>query len=209
MFEGARWLSYTLSRRVSGLHGRFRVAETSERSNDLTARWNQKWNAYVPVTHFLRGDALHWIRLHSLPESKQYPDTDGEGAMILSRHRAVLADLLAAQGSQNILVIGQDYDWNDSGAFSFRRLMPTSWPWRAVQPEVDGSTFYIWVAEKQLDELDDLLAAVAEGDARAIITNATLDWMYVPYEGGMDITLSSPKERDAIASRYADWLPND
>ena len=209
MAGAVRWFIHVMSRRVSGSHGKFGVAEKSERASGLSFLWDQKWDNYVPVTHFVRGDAQRWIRLHSLPASKQYAETDGERAEILKRHKMALADLLEPQGNHNVIVIGQDYDWNDSGAFSFRRLMPTSWPWRAVRPEVDGSTYYAWVVEKQLSDLDDLLIAIAEGDARAIITNLSLDWMYVPYDGGMDITLPSRRERDAIAARYADWLPKD
>jgi hypothetical protein len=51
----------------------------------LDALWAQRWPRTPPVGHLLRD--LHrdrWVRFHSLPDSKRYPDSLEEYATILA-----------------------------------------------------------------------------------------------------------------------------
>ncbi|MEV0349322.1 hypothetical protein AB0H88_26390 [Nonomuraea sp. NPDC050680] len=54
---------------------------------------------------------------------------------------------------------------------------------------------------------DLLLRAVADDDcASVIIMDTDLRRLYLPYDGGADVILASPQERDALKNAHADWL---
>jgi hypothetical protein len=55
--------------------------------------------------------------------------------------------------------------------------------------------------------LDPLLRQVAEDViANALVADVGLRWLYHPYDGGMDVILSSSGERDALRDRHRQWL---
>jgi len=55
--------------------------------------------------------------------------------------------------------------------------------------------------------IDDLLRAVAdETMAEVFLTDVGLRRLYHPYDGGADIIVSTPDERDRLRRRHSDWL---
>ena len=57
----------------------------------LSALWQRQWPACPPLADDLKR-AYHdrWVRFHSLPGSKRYPDTDAEYDIVLHRYNTVL-----------------------------------------------------------------------------------------------------------------------
>jgi hypothetical protein len=54
--------------------------------------------------------------------------------------------------------------------------------------------------------LDPLLRRVADDVDITLFTNATVDWIYAPYDGGADVIARTAKERAALEAKYASWL---
>ncbi|WP_440357023.1 DUF3885 domain-containing protein [Melissospora conviva] len=55
--------------------------------------------------------------------------------------------------------------------------------------------------------LDALLRKVADDViANVLIADLGLRWLYHPYDGGMDVLMSSNAERDALRERHRYWL---
>ena len=60
----------------------------------LESTWHQKYPECQP-----RGEVLRqvykdrWVRFHSLPKSKRYPENDSEYKIMLERHNALLNEL--------------------------------------------------------------------------------------------------------------------
>lgn len=60
----------------------------------LLAVWEQRWPGSWPEADKLRGlFPDRWVRFHSLPGSKRYPDTEAEYEILLDRHHGVLVEL--------------------------------------------------------------------------------------------------------------------
>jgi hypothetical protein len=52
-----------------------------------------------------------------------------------------------------------------------------------------------------------LLRRVADDVITNVVPADTgLGWLYHPYDGGMDVIMSSSAERDALRDRHRDWL---
>lgn len=57
---------------------------------DLLEWWKENYGKYAPLGHVLRFQkAEHWVRIHSLPKSKRYPQTNEEYDILLQRHNEV------------------------------------------------------------------------------------------------------------------------
>lgn len=68
---------------------------------------------------------------------------------------------------------------------------------------------HAYVSHLRLDSgmLDPLLRSVADyyiGDV--VFAPATFDWLYRPYDGGVDVFLPSAEEWDQLSRTHADWL---
>ncbi len=196
------------------LGGGFRQSESSARATLLTDLWAAQWPDEEPIGYLLRGNhADRRVRFHSLPESKRYATTVEERAEILRRNHIVLGDLLAGSGGTRIRIIGEDFDVSDNASGQLKKHLPGAWPWRKYlepddyEPGEDFRFRYFWVSSiESVDELDELLALVADNACRFIVTDAELTWIFAPYDGGSDVILPSSAVRDELAFKHRGWI---
>ncbi len=66
--------------------------------------WSKHLPDAPPLAHILRQTYQpRWLRIHSLPESKRYPETEAEYAELLFRHNTVATEVLGV-GSPCFLI---------------------------------------------------------------------------------------------------------
>ena len=74
----------------------------------ILTNWQQSFPGCEPVAHHLRvAFPDRWVRFHSLPHSKRYPEDEAEYAMVLERHNRVLGELV--QNGEIIALLTTDY----------------------------------------------------------------------------------------------------
>ncbi|MGW6733237.1 DUF3885 domain-containing protein [Streptomyces sp. NPDC055013] len=57
----------------------------------LSALWQRQFPKGPPIAHELRAAySDRWVRFHSLPDSKRYPESEDEYAIVLHRYNTVL-----------------------------------------------------------------------------------------------------------------------
>ncbi|WP_449353770.1 DUF3885 domain-containing protein [Streptomyces malaysiensis] len=62
----------------------------------LTELWQRRRPGRPAVVHLLRGPYRDvWVRFHSLPGSKRYPENEDRYAVVLERHNTILDELFA------------------------------------------------------------------------------------------------------------------
>ncbi|OLZ44673.1 hypothetical protein BS329_35780 [Amycolatopsis coloradensis] len=181
--------------------------------DDLSALWQQQWPGCPPLSHMLnRAFPDRWVRFHSLPESKRYPDHDAEYDVVLHRHNSILDELFQGQDIRIITT-----HWSDDPepqAMSPRRArqLPGARHWRSLLDDEDDTDpryahLYVDRTTWQPGLLDDLLRDVAdEVVADVMITNLSVDRIHAPYDGGADVLLPTTAERDIVKRRHIDWL---
>ncbi|NNM45647.1 DUF3885 domain-containing protein [Knoellia koreensis] len=198
--------------RLRGLAGDSQRPERSERAAQMTKDWDRVWGGVPPrAWHVGRGQSDRWVRFHSLPGGKRYADTSAEYAEILARHRTLLAALQGETGSRNLLVIAVDFAHRDLASGRSRRALPTAWPWRRFEePDDPDAPVYCWVKEGLTsEELDAVLISAADDVGQFVICAESLAWLYIPYDGGVDVVASSREGRLELESRFRAWLPGD
>ncbi|MFB9907664.1 DUF3885 domain-containing protein [Allokutzneria oryzae] len=179
----------------------------------LLRLWEQRWPLCPPIAHELKSAYPdRWVRFHSLPKSKRYPDTEAEYAVVLGRYNTVLDELFHGK---DVYVITPD--WSGTAHPGQRpddhaRWLPGARHWVSVpigdDPEEPYYThLFVSRITWRRGEVDELLRAVADDAiAEVIITDVDLHRIHHPYDGGADVLLTTSAERDQVRSRHADWL---
>jgi hypothetical protein len=182
----------------------------------LSQLWDRKWPECPPFAHWLPGHYPdRWVRFHSLPESKRYPDSEAEYAIVLDRHYTVLSEL--NPGSDLLIITAE---WTDTPETTPQRwprrseVAPTSRHWRTLIEEPDEepdfrsyTQLYAEARPWQPGTIDILLRAVADDEINGVLLGPPdLGWLYHPYDGGADVILSTRAERDELKARHHTWL---
>ncbi|MEV0895751.1 hypothetical protein [Actinoplanes sp. NPDC049802] len=179
----------------------------------LSALWDERWPGRSKLPYELRSIPDRWVRFHSLPRSKRYPETEAQYKIVLARHNTVLADLA---NDSAILVVTVSYsdsrDSYESRSPQTLAVHPDAVYWTSVcmddEPDLE-SWMHLHVSRERWTPgcLDTLLRHVVdEVVANVVIADPDLRWLYHPYDGGMDVILPSATERDALRHRYHEWL---
>lgn len=175
---------------------------------ELTELWQRRWADCPPVAHELRGPYRDvWVRFHSLPGSKRYAEGQEEYAVLLDRYNTVLDELFAGT---DVYVITPE--WTPAPGVPSRRRVADHWRSLLVQddPDPDFRTYcHLFAVRRPWRRgcIDDLLRDVADyRTAGVLITDTRMLRIHHPYDGGADVFLGSPEERDRMRDRHADWL---
>jgi len=183
-------------------------------TSTLSTLWQRRWPTASKLPYELRGLRDQWVRFHALPDSKRYPATNAEYRTIMARHNTILAELVA---ETTVLVVTAGYSDAAEPERPFRcpetvTAHPGATYWTsACTGEEPGfeSWIHLYVSEVPWTQgsLDTLLRQVADDIiANVLVADPDLRWLYHPYDGGMDVLLSSTTKRDALRDRHMDWL---
>jgi hypothetical protein len=184
----------------------------------MLSLWHKHFPDAEPVAHWLR-DAFRdrWIRFHSLPGSKRYPEGMDEYTIIFTRHNGIMSELTDSNRKIVLLTTGYSEtaepvrnqpEWNS--------LDPAAEPWRSIpMHELENDTYdepnywHVFASERdwQPDSLNPIIELVAdEHVANVMIVSSDCQWLLHPYDGGMDLILESPTIRDHFKSLHQNWL---
>ncbi|MFI6865296.1 hypothetical protein [Nocardia sp. NPDC050406] len=175
--------------------------------SDLSELWQRQWPRCAPLAPQLKlAYPERWVRFHSLPASKRYPEGADEYAVVLDRYNTILDELFSGQdiyvvtcawsnlpepdtqGTHHWMSICDDPTEPDPEFTSYTHLFATRTAWRR-------------------GTLDELLRAVADDTtAGVMITDLTMTQIHHPYDGGADVLLPTTSERDSLGQRYSEWL---
>ncbi|MGW1215418.1 DUF3885 domain-containing protein [Streptomyces sp. NPDC002499] len=185
---------------------------------ELAVLWRDRHPSVPPLAHTFRSTYPDvWVRFHSLPGSKRYPESEDEYAILLHRYNTVLDELFTGR---EVYVVTMDWSLTPTGPAGYphrQRLHPTGVRWwtesEVDDPDPEFHTHFRLYADLrpwQHGCADALLHAVADDTlADVFVTDPELRRIHCPYDGGADVVLTTPAERDALRERHADWLPRN
>lgn len=181
----------------------------------LAALWHDLRPECAPLAHTFRGSyADRWVRFHSLPGSKRYPETAAEYATVLERYNTVLDELFVGT---DVFVMTMDWAAPPDGVCVPAErgvLHPAGVRWWTRQDRDDPDAEFhldthLYVDRRPWERgcIDPLLRAVADDVlGQVYVTDTELRRIHHPYDGGADVILTTPKERDRLRGLHTDWL---
>ncbi|MET7715153.1 hypothetical protein [Streptomyces sp. NPDC005407] len=184
---------------------------------ELLARlWQERRPSGPPVAHTFRSTyADRWVRFHSLPGSKRYPESEDEYAIVLDRYNTILDELFAGT---DVFVVTMDWSNTPTGPAGYptprQTLHPDGIPWWTESEQDDPDPEFHAHTRLYADRrpwergcVDELLRAVAdEALVEVFFTDAELRRIHHPYDGGADVVLTTTAERDRLRSQHTAWL---
>jgi hypothetical protein len=186
----------------------------------LNTYWQQQYPDMWPLAYnFKELYKRRWVRFHSLPESKRYPENEAEYDIILERHNSVI-DYLNSSQPNTLLLISSEWDGlaiPNRFRSHLLKLDPNAICWKSLamstlHGDEDNSTYqHLYVSEWTWRKgvFDPVLRLVANDVvANVMIVNISGKWLYHPYDGGADIILASSEARDILRDKYKLWLSN-
>ncbi len=174
--------------------------------DEFTRWWKAQFGEVPPLGYMLReGFPSRWLRTHSLPESKRYPESASEYEELLRRYKAVAEAVLGEDGRPWVATVLWETTTSDRLAFP---KLPGVTLARAmtVQPDEDGPVGTVYVGHQAPQ--DTALRAVADDQFRAIWASESTGEVFAPYDGGADLVVRSAERADALRGAFASWLPS-
>jgi len=185
-------------------------------SQDFQRYWEQHYPECPPIGHYLReAYADTWFRIHSLPDSKRYPETAEEYREVLRRHNALLMDLIG-KGSRYVLITTgysespkplQTYQQLSFLVSDSRRLF--SVPKHELEGDPEPYYWHFFMANRTWREHSqvELLKLIADNViSDVLMVGLEPPCIYHPYDGGADVFVASTSIRDRKKEKYASWL---
>jgi hypothetical protein len=184
---------------------------------EIASVWSNKWANILPMAEKLKERYPdRWVRFDTLPNSKRYPDNEDEYTTILNRHDSLLKRL----GDGDILSVISCEWTNDPSVHSLHdsiraNIISDSTYWQTFKDD-DGadpefqSYRHIYISKLAVgsDAANALLRAVAANEISGVIFAPNdFDWLYHPYDGGVDVITATQNDRDELRKQFQNWLP--
>jgi hypothetical protein len=179
--------------------------------------WNRCFPNCEPLGHRLReAFADRWVRFHSLPQSKRYPETEAEYAEVLIRHNAILGELTSPSGQ--VVLVTTGYSESPVPTRSYPEMEafdPGAVPWRTlamhdIEAGFDKPSYwhlFARIREWHPGAFDPLIRFVADDVvANVLVIAPDCRWVLHPYDGGMDVIAESPEARRRLRASHLAWL---
>lgn len=175
--------------------------------------WSLTYPNSFPVSYLFRHYwSERWFRVHSLPESKRYAETEEEGLLLLDRQNTIISDILD-NASDIYIVTDANYLEETSDEDSISKFTFTSLPafdLHLVNPkEYEKDQMFKPVFTKQVwekNKFDAVLKDIAEDKLRAFFLSVENQCIIAPYDGGIDFILKDTETRNKLKAKYSTWL---
>ncbi len=177
--------------------------------------WKNEYPESYPINHELKYIySDRWLRIHSLPESKRYAESDFEYNIILNRQNQLINDLIG-EGTEFFISIGlYTGDTNNNnyteltgyGDFYKTQTIDLS---KARPLEYDEETYFEIYIKKEFwksESKNNILKAIANDEIRAMFICPSKKCIVAPYDGGVDIIVDTTEKRNELKEKYRNWI---
>jgi hypothetical protein len=182
--------------------------------------WANNYPNIPPINHlFKRLLKDRWLRIHSLPESKRYAETDEEWAILLERQNTVFADLMPI--NEEICIVSGIFSNEDTffekdifdtlpyhKTLNFKELDALDMFKLSGDWYDEGMTFTPCFAEEIYapNKFDSILKSIANDEWRLFFLDPKSSNIIAPYDGGVDIIFGDEGPLSIFKKKYENWL---
>ncbi|QKF82606.1 DUF3885 domain-containing protein [Halarcobacter ebronensis] len=162
----------------------YKLRANTEQTKNYKNWWYENYKRTAPVVYQIKDIyPRRHLRIHSLPLSKQYAETDDEKKEILYRHNQIASEVLG-DNAECIVFIPKKYLQYDD--FKINSMI-----WKS-------NSFNNYLLEIADDKIE-----------FPLIVSLKTQNIYAPYDGGMDLFIINLTEKEKFIQKYWDWLPRE
>ncbi|MFY8067222.1 MAG: hypothetical protein RSE15_01500 [Flavobacterium sp.] len=177
--------------------------------------WNSNFNQTIPLSYLFK-EVYHerWLRFHSLPDSKRYPESDIEMNIILQRYNQIFSEIY--NENEEIYLVHTNITHNDekfellnfhpelnfkkSCSFKLEMYFPNDFDNDAI--------LEVFVSRKcwNLISYNEILKEIVNDISRFFFISLDSKIIVAPYDGGIDIILKSETDKAILTKKYKNWI---
>lgn len=170
--------------------------------------WHSSFGDSLPAGFLCRKPlADRWLRIHSLPESKRYAETDTERSELLHRQNAVATYVLGEGARCELLItrFGEKPEWSPSEELPLNGKVPE----HVLSAGDDGDElqFFALPTVWKSNAFNELILAVADDRTGPVLfADIQRRCIYAPYDGGADLFFPTRSDADVARAKFQGWL---
>jgi hypothetical protein len=176
-----------------------------------------------PINHLLKVFYTdRWLRIHSLPDSKRYAETDEEWETLYNTQNTILNDIFKEDeifylfvgiysSSSKSIVEDPAIDNEHLYKYNFTALNTIDL-YAMTKEYYDEDTFYTpYYTELnyKAGQYNEILKSIANDELRAFFLNPVTKTIFAPYDGGIDIIYSDTAAKDKYKIKYSLYTQQD
>jgi hypothetical protein len=176
---------------------------------DVATLWMEAYGIVPPAAHRLpAAGAEGWLRVHTLPGSKRYADTEMEAAEVFLRVSAVGDAVLGLETRCHLIQMEADGEMHAAVYRAVRQEFALTPAWRFDDSEDDGLRWSICAAEVEWSgkAFAPLLRKIADDEIAGLLWLGEHGSVFAPYDGGVDIFMRPAERAGVMKERFANWL---
>ena len=168
----------------------------------FTEAWSRWYGDSPIVGHLFRERHRNsWFRVHSLPDSKRYAESDAERQLLLARHNELATNVLGL--TSQVMVY---WYWPEEPLMLNGQLIATVQEDEETTYSVFAASIGCWCPNTH----DQLLIKIADDEtSQVLFLNSETGNIYDPYDGGADVYIQSGRLRSAYKKQYSKWKSTD
>lgn len=177
--------------------------------------WKDYFNQTIPLNYlFKEVYRERWLRIHSLPQSKRYPDNEIEMNIILQRQNQIISDFYN-ENEEIYLVMTNIIHKNEKHELisfypnlNFERSYLIELEKHFSNNFNNDEILDVFVCKNRwnINSYDEILKDIANDISRAFFISLNNKTIVSPYDGGIDIILNSETEKSIFREKYKEWI---
>ncbi len=180
---------------------------------EFKSLWKIKFPEAYPIGNELKWIyEKRWFRIHSLPDSKRYAETEKEYEIILKRQNEIIDDLIG--DDEVILLYGLYRDDRSNSNYAkiaeFKDFQKADTiELHKIRPKENENELYLDIYVKHINwksnERNEILRAIADDEIRMMIIYPKKNRIISPYDGGVDLILESEDVKNNYEEKCQKW----
>ena len=177
--------------------------------------WENCYRNTLPLGHELRSRYTdRWFRIHSLPDTKRYPENEEEYREILMRQNLLISDLFSDHADFMMLVAiySDDINISEYELLDYKNefLYVHKINLHQINPDEYETDTFLNVFIKNTkwinNKFDSILRKIADNQIQMLLVNPSSELVIAPYDGGVDLIFKDVSTKNIFKEKYRNWL---
>ena len=185
-------------------------------TSEFNNYWTENYASTLPLGYELVAEnPENWFRIHSLPKSKRYADTEEEFQIILDRQNELITAVFE-EGTEIILLfctftndlsnenyaeIRDYHDFKLTETLNLYKNFPEE-----EYPKDFSMRIFIKSEKWKKESRDKMLRLIADDEIKILFICPSKKRIIAPYDGGVDIVMENKIKRNEFKAKYKSWL---
>lgn len=175
--------------------------------------WKTNFKETIPLNFTFRSTYPHrWLRIHSLPNSKRYPDNEAELTIILNRQNQVISDIF--NKNEEIYIVRNEFFVENKEEFDIHAelnfeevdIVDLKDFFKNEYESDDKLSVQVSKTNWNKNYFNKVLEDIANDVSMIFFVSVSNQTIFAPYDGGMDIIYRDEIQRNYFKKKYKDYL---